>query len=111
MSAVRWSDILWRGIAEDSGCWLMGQLLKVRDDFYICTTYAGQWREDGELSHVIGRWYKVLPYTIERVVVKEMTEEEEENFKREWLKKSAPATEDIEARKLIIPQYEIYFEV
>lgn len=88
---ISWSELLWDGITVKGGYRVTGQLLRRgKDEYYICTNTYYMYRENERMAPMIGRWHKVIPSTIKRVVFIEITEEEEEEIKQNFFTQPIP---------------------
>lgn len=82
---IPWSELLWQGIAEGTGEFVIGQLFRIKDNYYINRPYRqGYYQNNGDDDSIvtISDWYKIVPSTLERVECEVVTEEEEQRYLR-----------------------------
>lgn len=76
---IPWSELLWQGLAEDTGEFIVGQLFKNKDGYYIHRNYRQD--DNDDISCItVSDWHKIAPFTLARVEVEEITEEEEQKI-------------------------------
>lgn len=73
---VPWSELLWTGLAEDTGEYIVGQLFRNQDGYYIHRNYR-RYDNDDISCITVNDWHKITPFTLARVEVEEITEEQE----------------------------------
>lgn len=103
---VPWSELLWQGLAEDTGEFIRGQLFRIGKDYYICRSHMQGYYQYSDSIYptlMIGEWYKIAPFTLERVEFVEVSEEEEQEYIKNF--KSEVSQEEVEVLRTYEKKY------